>query len=52
MRTEVLGWRRNTLRIPPLSGRHTLPKHMLMNEGLFSHVDKGPEPHPEEPWGC
>ena len=47
-RTEVLGWRKNTLRIPPFSMREAPPNHMLMKEGLFSFMDKGPEPSPEE----
>ena len=28
--------------------REAPPNHMLMKEGLFSFMDKGPEPSPEE----
>ena len=48
-RTEVLGWRKNTLRIPPFIVHEAPPKHMLMKEGLLRFMDKGPEPSPEEP---
>ena len=50
-RTEVLGWKKNILRIPPFSVREAPPKHMLMKEGLFSFMDKGPEPSPEKRQG-